>query len=287
MGRNVDQYGSAHVVVTWLGIGILLFPLNTVHRICAQEKTDQKAKTADQKVQIKGPEKKQADKVEKNTAGAAVAGSGRKVAEQPAGPLANANNVAKLKTQISGLQQEITQLKLKVTALELEKVGASVRLDKGKDGKEIATVNILNKWTGGKETLQLLKNVPNIQSIYIDSSQVKDTEIIPLKDLPGLSALTIMSPQVTDAALANLKDLSNLTMLFLTTSQVTDKGLTQLKGLKSLQVLALSKTQVTDAGLDALRDMKNLKSVYLIGTKVTPRAVERLKQAMPGLAIYK
>ena len=33
--------------------------------------------------------------------------------------------------------------------------------------------------------------------------------------------------------------------------------------------------------------MKSLKSVYLIGTKVTPQAIEKLKQTIPGLAVYK
>ena len=146
-----------------------------------------------------------------------------------------------------------------------------VTIDKAKDGKETATVNILKKWSGDKDALQLLKNVPNLQVVYIDNGQVNDAAVAPLKDLTGLSALTLMSPQVTDAGLENLKGLTNLTMLFLTGSKVGDKGLPSLKGLKNLQVLALSRTQVTDAGLDALKDLKSLKSVYLIGTKVTPR----------------
>ncbi len=198
-----------------------------------------------------------------------------------------ADDPVKPKAQLTALQQEVAQLKLKVVTLELEKLGASVNIDKGKDGKEIATVNILKKWTGDKDAMQLLKNVPNLQVVYIDSNQVNDAALAPLKDLAGLNALTIMSPQVTDAALENLKSLSGLTMLFLTSSKVSDKGLVQLKGLKNLQVLALSRTDVTDAGLDALKDIKSLKSLYLIGTKVTPQAIDKLKQAMPGVAVYK
>jgi len=147
---------------------------------------------------------------------------------------------AKLKAQITALQQEVAQLKLKVATLKLEKLGVVVTIDKGKDGKEIATVNILKNWVGDRDAMQLLKNVPNLQVVYIDSNQVNAAVLAPLKDLASLSALTIMSPQVTDAALENLKSLSGLTMLFLTNSKVSDKGLAQLKGLKNLQVLALS-----------------------------------------------
>ena len=198
-----------------------------------------------------------------------------------------ADDPGKLEAQLTALQQEVAQLKLKVATLELEKLDASVNVDKGKDGKQIATVNILKKWAGDKDAMQLLKNVPNFQVVYIDSNQVNDAALGPLKDLAGLSALTIMSPQVTDVALENLKSLSGLTMLFLTSSKVSDKGLVQLKGLKNLQVLALSRTEVTDAGLDALKDIKSLKSIYLIGTKVTPQAIDKLKQAIPGVAVYK
>jgi len=58
-----------------------------------------------------------------------------------------ADDPGKLKAQLTALQQEAAQLKLKVATLELEKRGASVNVDKGKDGKEIATVNILGQWS--------------------------------------------------------------------------------------------------------------------------------------------
>ena len=131
-----------------------------------------------------------------------------KVEAKPQAPAASADDPAKLKAQLTALQQEVAQLKLKVATLELEKLGASVNVGKGKDGKDIATVNILQEWAGDKDSMQLLKNVPNLQVVYIDSKQVNDAALAPLKDLGGLSALTIMSPQVTDAALENLKSLS-------------------------------------------------------------------------------
>ena len=77
-------------------------------------------------------------------------------------------------------------LKLKVATLELEKLGAIVTVDKTKDGKEIATVNILKKWSGDKDALNLLKNVPNLQVVYVDNGQVNDAAVAPLKDLTGL-----------------------------------------------------------------------------------------------------
>ena len=87
------------------------------------------------------------------------------------------------------MEKEVAGLKLKVATLELEKLGAMVSVDKAKDGKETATVNILKKWSGDKDAFQLLKNVPNLQVVYIDNGQVNDAAVAPLKELTGLSAL--------------------------------------------------------------------------------------------------
>jgi len=86
----------------------------------------------------------------------------RKAGAKPQPAQTPAADPAKLKAQLTALQQEVAQLKLKVATLELEKLGARVNVDKGKDGKEIATVNILKKWAGDKDAMQLLKNVPNL-----------------------------------------------------------------------------------------------------------------------------
>jgi hypothetical protein len=124
----------------------------------------------------------------------------KKVESKPTPPVQaqpNPDDPAKLKEQITGLQKEVTALKLKVVTLELEKLGAILTVDKAKDGKETATVNILKKWSGDKDALQLLKRVPNLQVVYIDNAQVNDMAVAPLKELTDLSALTLMSPQLT------------------------------------------------------------------------------------------
>ena len=167
---------------------------------------------------------------------------------------------AKLKATIAAFQKEVADLKLKIASMDLEKLGARVSTEKPKEGGEVTTVNILKVWSGDKDTLARLKDLPNVQSVYVDNGQFNDASVAALKDLPALNSLTLMSPQVTDAALESLKGMSNLNMLFLTNTKVGDAGLAHLKDLKNLKVLALSRTQVTDKGLDALKEMKGLKS---------------------------
>src|SRR5947209_8517056 len=101
----------------------------------------------------------------------------------PKPPQPAADDPARLKAQVAALEKEVAALKLKVATLELEKLGAMVSVDKAKDGKETATVNILKKWSGDKDSMQLLKNVPNLQVVYIDNGQVNDAAVAPLKDL--------------------------------------------------------------------------------------------------------
>ena len=67
---------------------------------------------------------------------------------------AGGDDPAKLKEQVAALEKEVAALKLKIATLELEKLGAIVTVDKTKDGKETATVNILKKWSGDKDALQ-------------------------------------------------------------------------------------------------------------------------------------
>jgi hypothetical protein len=272
MNHHGDTGGKLQATLTLLVMGGMLSLATLTGFAKAQDKPKSDAK--DEKKTKAKPTPKDEKKVESKPTVPAQA--------QP-----NPDDPAKLKEQIAGLRKEVATLKLKVTTLELEKLGAIVMVDKAKDGKETATVNILKKWSGDKDALQLLKKVPNLEVVYIDNAQVNDVAVAPLKELTDLSALTLMSPQFTDAGLDNLKGLTNLTMLFLTSSKVGDKGLPSLKGLKNLQVLALSRTEVTDTGLDSLKDLKSLKSIYLIGTKVTPQAVEKLKQTIPGVAVYK
>src|SRR5436853_4410565 len=68
---------------------------------------------------------------------------------------------------------------------------------------------------------------------------VTDASLKELKDLKQLTSLDLTSTQVTDVGLQELKDLKQLTTLILTGAQVTDAGLKELKDLKQLTTLNL------------------------------------------------
>src|SRR5947207_13445337 len=68
---------------------------------------------------------------------------------------------------------------------------------------------------------------------------------------PGGPAVVVYleSTKVRDADLVLLDDLPETTHLDLTTTAVADPGLAHLRGLSKLRVLGLARTRVTDAGL--------------------------------------
>jgi hypothetical protein len=80
-----------------------------------------------------------------------------------------------------------------------------------------------------------------------------DADVEHLKDLTELRSLQLSSTQVTDAGLEHLKGLANLTDLRLHHTQVTDAGLEHLRGLTKLKALYIPFTRVTSKGVERLQ----------------------------------
>jgi S1-C subfamily serine protease len=58
-----------------------------------------------------------------------------------------------------------------------------------------------------------------------------------------------------------------------------------VSAVEKLETLQLYQTRIGDAGLEHLTTLKNLKSLDARGTNITERGAEKLKRALPGLAI--
>ncbi len=206
MTLHLDRGGMPKAMFVLLVMGGMLALAIVPGPINAQEKPKTEAKDqkkADAKSQAKDEKKAEAKpqpKPEKKAEAKPQPKAEKKAevkpapAPAPAPPPPNPNDPAKLKEQITALQKEVAMLKLKVATLELEKLGAMVTVDKAKDGKETATVNILKKWSGDKDALQLLKNVPNLQVVYIDNGQVNDAAVSPAQGPDRLECAHLDEP---------------------------------------------------------------------------------------------
>ena len=146
--------------------------------------------------------------------------------------------------------------------------------------------------------LAVLETMPT--DLNFDDTPITDDALEVLKRIPNLQSLSLKDTGITDAGLTHLKGLSNLKKLYLHRSRyydyrrarfearglTTDIGLAQLKQLNSLQELRLDGCkQITDAGLVHLKGLRNLKELKVYHTQVTKAGIAELKKALPGCVI--
>ena len=85
-------------------------------------------------------------------------------------------------------------------------------------------------WAVELTGLNELKDLKNLDSLYLRHTKTSDAELKVLLDLPSLTKLDLSGTDVTDAGLKALKNLQNLTMLGLSDGKVTDAGLKETQG---------------------------------------------------------
>jgi len=96
------------------------------------------------------------------------------------------------------------------------------------------------------------------KDLFVDVSelctdQANDADLVQLKEITQLERLYLGRTNVTDAGLEQLKGLTQLRLLLLDGTDITDAGLERLKGLTQLERLWLDGTYVTDAGVADLQ----------------------------------
>jgi hypothetical protein len=96
------------------------------------------------------------------------------------------------------------------------------------------------------------------KDLFVDVSelltdQADDADLVLLKEVTQLERLYLGRTNVTDAGLEHLKGLTQLRFLLLDGTDVTDAGLEHLKWLTQLERLWLNGTYVTEAGVADLQ----------------------------------
>ena len=114
---------------------------------------------------------------------------------------------------------------------------------------------------------------------------VTDAGLVHLRGLTELKTLELDHSRITGAGLSHLKELAKLERLSLRKSRLTDAGVEHAGGLSKLRSLDLSYTKITDVGLEHLRGLTNLRLLDLPNTKITDEGVKKLQQALPNCKI--
>jgi hypothetical protein len=121
-----------------------------------------------------------------------------------------------------------------------------------------------------------LQELPNLEAIELNGTQITDAGLAHLAGLTNLRELLLTDEQITDAGLSHLKRLPNLELLMLNGTQVTAAGVAHLEGLTNLEGLSLKDTKVSDAGLAHLATLPKLYGLDLSGTQVTDAGIKHL-----------
>ena len=141
---------------------------------------------------------------------------------------------------------------------ELQQAGAMIERDKGPDQAVVG--------------------------IDLSSREFRPSLLGRLVVFPQLRKLNLASTKTSDINLEHLEDVTTLQSLNLSHTKVTGGGMQFLKNMVNLEELNLNQTLVTDIGLRELKGLTKLKRLHLDGTLASG---EELKDAIPGLQVFK
>ncbi len=111
-----------------------------------------------------------------------------------------------------------------------------------------------------------------VRAVFLYESTT-DFDLEKLKDLPDVESVIISSTQVTDAGVAQLRHLPDLKELILS-CQMTDAGLTHLQTLRELRYLLVA-CPITDKRIPTLDTLEKLETLEVVGADGMSSACRR------------
>ena len=184
------------------------------------------------------------------------------------------NDTAQVAFRATRIVADYHRDRLRVTILEIQKLGGRVTLRSGKADR----VHIRKSWTGGDDGLKLLRRLPDVTWLSLEDSQVTDTGLVHVAELKNLKYIYFGHSRVKGPGLVHLKQLKNLYHLSLRYMPVEDKWLRHVGEMSHVQSLGLDDTPVTDDSLLLLEKMSNLTALWLDRSKVSSEGLAYLKR---------
>jgi Leucine-rich repeat (LRR) protein len=138
-------------------------------------------------------------------------------------------------------------------------------------------VTIDGNWTGDREKLKYLRDLPNLLELDFVREDFTDDWCTELDHHPELEGLFFAEVPLTAKRMKHFGKLHNLQALALIGSQGMDEGLKYVRDKTKLRWLSLSMSDVTDEGLAHLKDLKNLQDLSLDTTITSGKGLTHLK----------
>lgn len=153
-------------------------------------------------------------------------------------------------------------------------------------GESIIDVSLNSQRRLTDPDLRCLVDLPSLQKLQLDHTNITDRSAVFLKNCPHLQVLGLQQVKITDASLPHIAKLTQLRELDLWGSLVTSDGLRSLVTLLHIEKLWLHDTGVGDDAVPILASLKSLREVGLGNTKVSAGGKRELRRLRPDITIY-
>jgi len=135
------------------------------------------------------------------------------------------------------------------------------------------------------EHLQLLRQTPTLEELYIPGTRVQDESLAVLEDLPRIRKLALWSNRLTNASLEHVGKLKQLEVLDIHRTKMNEEGLVHLRGLPRLQILRQD-MKMTDVGVDHLASLPQLTLESLMTEHLHFESFEHLRDDIRVKQLY-
>lgn len=129
------------------------------------------------------------------------------------------------------------------------------------------------------EHLELLRQTPTLEELYIPGTRINDDSLAVLEDLPRIRKLAIWSNRLTNASLEHVGKLKRLEVLDIHRTRMDEEGLVHLRGHPRLRILRQDFT-MTDVGIDHLASMPNVSVEWLIAKNLGFESFRHLRDRL-------
>lgn len=147
-------------------------------------------------------------------------------------------------------------------------------------------LSVASNRLGDTAALAISANHKHLRRLYFDNSDLGDVGAVALATLPNLQTLAINGTRVKDKGLAEIVKLRTLETLYLSFSDVTDNSAALLTQCQSLRTLNLFHTAITDRGLRSLGALPQLKELDLRGSdRISVEALVEFIKAHPKCSV--
>jgi hypothetical protein len=136
-------------------------------------------------------------------------------------------------------------------------------LEKLKALNMLTTIDF-NGIAANAQTMGVLRQLPNLERIAIESADIGDKGLANLAGLPQLTDLSLSYTNISNAALAQMKSFPRLQSLRIT-DPLSDEGLFNLQGSTALQSLEITSDKIDGTGFAAFKQLPLLNHFELWG----------------------